>query len=79
MTVAERDLTNRWMRYGSDVHSKVGKKWDSCVPGAPLFTTKKAANDFLTAFVCDSIPLRCAERAEAAARSRNANPKWSPR
>ncbi len=65
-TTDERDLTARWMRFGWTMLQKVGRHWDSCVPGAPLFKTKKAAGAFLDRFVCDAIPLRCAERSEAA-------------
>ena len=64
VTDDERDITNRWSMFGSAVIAKVGSRWDSGVPGAPLFRTKTAAHDFLTRFVCDAIPLRCVERAQ---------------
>jgi len=64
-TVDERNLSNRWLMWGSDCIGKVGRRWDSNVPGVPLFKTKKAASDALDIFVCDAIPLRCWERAQA--------------
>ena len=71
VTVDERDLTNRWSMWGSDCLTKVGRLWDSQVPGAPLFRTKREAGDFLSTFVCDAIPQRCIERAETGAGLRN--------
>lgn len=65
-TVDERNLTNQWSMWGWSCIQKVGRKWDSMVPGAPLFKTKTEAHEFLTRFVCDVIPMRCLERAEAA-------------
>ena len=62
ITPEERDLTNHWSMYGWACIQKVGSKWDSMVPGAPLFKTKTAAHDFLSNFVCDAIPLRCIQR-----------------
>ena len=62
-TVDERVLENRLSLWGSDCINKVGRMWDSGVPGMPLFKTKKAAHDALETFVCDAIPLRCWERA----------------
>lgn len=67
VTDEERSLTNRWSMWGSDCIQKVGLRWDSNVPGAPLFKTRKAAHDFLSTFVCDAIPLRCLQRIEAKA------------
>lgn len=62
MIVEERDLTNRWSMWGSDCISKVGRFWDSGVPSAPLFKTKKVAWEYLTQFVCSAVPLRCSLR-----------------
>lgn len=66
VTVEERDLTNRWSMHGWASIQKIGRKWDSGVPGAPLFKTKTEAHEYLSRFVCDMIPLRCHERAELA-------------
>jgi hypothetical protein len=63
-TADERALAARWSMFGIDMIQKVGRKWDSMVPGAPLFSTKRAAHDFLSTFVCDAIPRRCLERIE---------------
>ena len=65
LTPEERALINRWTMYGSDCLAKVGRRWDSGVPGAPLTRTKKAADEYLTRFVCDTLPLRCRERIES--------------
>lgn len=65
-TDEERDITARWSMWGWSSIAKVRSRWDSGVPGAPLFKTKKEAHEFLTRFVCDAIPLRCLERFEAA-------------
>jgi hypothetical protein len=62
ITTDERDLTNRWSMWGSDCIGKIGRKWDSNVPGAPYFKTKREAEEFLSRFVCDMIPLRCLHR-----------------
>jgi len=62
ITDDERQLMNRWAMHGWDCIAKVGRKWDSNVPGAPLFSTKTLAHDFLTTFVCEAIPRRCVER-----------------
>ena len=62
ITVDERNLSNQWSMFGDRCISKVGKRWDSHVPAAPYFKTKKAAYEFLSRFVCDMIPLRCMER-----------------
>jgi hypothetical protein len=62
ITSDERDLTNRWSMWGHDCHQKVGKLWDSLVPGMPLCKTRKEAHEKLTRFVCDAIPLRCLQR-----------------
>lgn len=69
VTVEERDLSNRLSMWGSDCIAKVGRMWDSQVPGMPLFKTKTAAHDALERFVCDAIPMRCVERIERAAQS----------
>jgi hypothetical protein len=66
MTDDERALVNRWARGCDWCVSKVGRRhWDSSVPGAPLFKTRKAAYEFLSRFVCEAIPRRCIERMEA--------------
>jgi len=62
ITPDERHLTNQWSRWGHDCHPRIGKKWDSLVPGMPYFTTRKAAHEALTRFICDMIPLRCLQR-----------------
>ena len=59
LTAEERSITNRWAMGGDSCIGKVRSRWDSTVPGAPFFRTKSAAFDFLTRFVCDSIPIRC--------------------
>lgn len=64
ITADERHLTNTWSMWGSDCHPKIGRMWDSLVPGAPLFKTKREAHEYLTNFVCDMIPLRCLARIE---------------
>jgi hypothetical protein len=62
VTTEERDITNRWSMFGSDCIGKVGRRWDSQVPGMPLCATKGEAYEALTRFVCDMIPLRCMDR-----------------
>lgn len=62
MTEDERNLSNHLSMWGSDCIPKVGRLWDSLVPGMPFFRTKKAAYAALSTFVCDMIPLRCVER-----------------
>jgi hypothetical protein len=62
ITDEERHLTNIWSMWGSDCHPKVGKGWDSLVPGMPYCKTKKEAHQKLSTFVCDMIPLRCLQR-----------------
>lgn len=61
-TDAERAIETRWMRWGSDCLQKIGRKWDSTVPGAPLFATKREALVFLTRYVTEALPLRALER-----------------
>ena len=69
MTVDERNLSNHWSMWGSDCIRKVGKRyWDSNVPGAPLFKTKREASDYLDRFVCDAILARCIDRLNQAKR-----------
>ena len=65
VTDDDRDLTNRWMRGIDWCVSKVGRKWNSGVPKAPLFKTKREAYEFVTRYVCDAIPIRCSILAEA--------------
>jgi hypothetical protein len=68
VTEEERQISNRWSMYGNDCIQKVGRFWDSTVPGYPLCKTRKEAYEALSRFVCDAIPLRCANRAGPDAR-----------
>jgi len=63
ITTEERNASNRWSMYGNGCITKIGRKWDSTAPGAPLFKTKSEAYEFLSTFVCDVIPQNCAKRA----------------
>lgn len=69
LTDDERRVMAHYSRFGSDCISKIGRMWQTPVEAAPLFKTKTAANDFMDKFVCETIPLRCYERAEKAVRS----------
>lgn len=64
LTDAERALSGRWAAYGDDCVTKYGRGrwWDSHVPGAALFKTKREAYEFLTNFVTLALPFRCKMR-----------------
>lgn len=66
LTDDERSFINRWSMWGHDICAKVGRHWDSSVPGAPLFKTRSEAYDFASTFVCESLKRRALERYERA-------------
>jgi hypothetical protein len=56
----DRAAVERWRTLGEKAPIKVGKRWDSCVPGMPFFPTRREAAGALRRFVEEALPLRLA-------------------